>query len=246
MRARLYSMEISHPANAARLMLERKGIEHEIVDVSPGMQAWRCRIAGFAGGTVPALRIDGRRVAGTRAISRLLDELQPDPPLFPADPERRRAVQDAEAWGEEIFQPVPRRLLRWAVRNDADTRVTFSRMLGYPLPAISGRLMGPATAFYARREDARSTDRIRADWKQTPALLDRVDELIAEGVIGGADPNAADFQIATTVRVMLAFEDYEPLIAGRPAEALALRLWPEYPHAVPALLPADMRVGSRL
>ena len=89
-----------------------------------------------------------------------------------------------------------------------------------------------------------STERIRADWAAAPGHLDHVDELIERGVIGGDEPNAADFQIATTLRVMLAFQDYEPVVSGRPAEALARRLWPDYPHSVPPLLPRDLRAES--
>ena len=75
--ARLYGMSISHPSRAARLMLEHKGIEYRLVNVPVGLQAGQIRLAGFKAGTVPALRIDGRRAVGTLAISRLLDELRP-------------------------------------------------------------------------------------------------------------------------------------------------------------------------
>ena len=241
MRARLYGMRISHPANAARLMLEHKGIEYDLVSISPGSQAVRVRLAGFRGGTVPALRLDGRRALGTRAISRLLDEVRPDPPLFPRDAERRREVEEAERWGDEVLQPIPRRLLRWALRHRPEARETFVRMMGGPAPALAARVMLPVAAFYARREEARSTDRIRTDWAETPAHLDRVDDLIARGVIGGEALNAADFQIATTLRIMLATEDFAPLVAGRPGEALARRVWPDYRYSVPSLLPPDLR-----
>lgn len=242
MAARLYGMSISHPANAARLMLQHKGIAHETVLLQPGEQAVRIRLAGFGGGTVPALRIDGRKALGTREISRLLDELQPDPPLFPADPERRRAVEEAEAWGEEVLQPVPRRALRWALRHRPDARLMFAEMQGTSRPELVARLMLPMAAFYARREDARSTERVRRDGVELPGNLDRVDELIAEGVLGSPELNAADFQIGTTLRVMLSLSDYEPLLAGRPAEALARRVWPDHPGGdVPPLLPPHLQ-----
>lgn len=241
MPARLYSMRISHPANAARLMLEHKGIEHETVFVTPGQQAVRMRLLGFRGGTVPALRIDGRRVVGSRAIARALDEVRPDPPLFPRDPARRAAVEEAERWGEEVLQPVPRRLLRWALRHRPELRVWFLQMLRQPLPGLTARAMGPVTAFYARREDAGSLESIRADWAALPGHLGHVDALLADGVIGGDEPNAADFQIGTTVRIMLACEDFRPLVEGRPAEALARRIWPEYPFEVPSLRPDELR-----
>ena len=237
---RLYSMSISHPANAAAMMLEHKGIEHDRVDVSPGEQAVRMRLAGFRGGTVPALKIDGRRVVGSLAISRALEELKPEPPLFPRDPARRRAVEEAEAWGERVLQPIPRRLLRWAVNNDRSARVHLATLLGNPRPELAARLMGPVTAFYARREDARQIERIRADWQALPGHLDHVDELIAAGTIGGDELNAADFQIGTTLRVMLACDDFEPQVAGRPAEELARRVWPDYRYGFPALLPPEL------
>lgn len=236
-RARLYGMAISHPANAARLMLEHKGIAYDLVDVMPGSQAALVRLAGFRAGTVPAIKLAGRKAQGTRAISRLLEELQPDPPLFPAEPSARRAVEDAEAWGEQILQPVPRRLLRHAIRHSMQARRTFARMLGLPAPDLVARTMIAPGMYYARREDAASRARIAADWAQTPALLDHVDELIAGGVIGGEELNAADFQIGTTLRVMGAFVDFRPLLAGRPAEALGRRVWPDYEYEVPSLLP---------
>jgi len=242
-KARLYGMSISHPANAARLMLEHKGIGYDLVRVAPGTQAVVVRLAGFRGGTVPALRIDGRRVTGTRAIARLLDELRPDPPLFPREADRRRAVEEAEEWGERVLQPVPRRLLRWSLRHHHDARVAFARGLGTPRPDLAARAMIPVTAFYARREDAGSIDRIRRDRTEVPDHLDHVDRLIAGGTIGGERLNAADFQIGTTLRVMLASEDYGPLITGRPAEALARRIWPDYAYRFPSMLPPALAGG---
>ncbi len=57
-------------------------------------------------GTVPALLLDGNRVMKNRAIARFLEKRKPDPPLFPAEPDRRLAVEEAERWGDEIFQIV--------------------------------------------------------------------------------------------------------------------------------------------
>ncbi len=235
--ARLYGMSLSHPSRAARLMLEHKGIEYDLVNVPVGMQALQVRLAGFRGGTVPALRIGGRRAVGTLAISRLLDELRPVPPLFPADPDHRHAVVDAEAWGERVLQPIPRRLLRWAVRHQRGARERLARDIGTPLPQVAAAAMTPVAAFYARREEAGSTERIRRDWAELPAHLDHADALIAAGTIGGPERNAADFQVGTTLRVMLACADLEPWLAGRPVEELARRVMPDYRYRMPAVLP---------
>ena len=94
MRTKLYAVSLSHPCHAVRLMLERKGIDHEVADLLPGFHPLLVRAAGFRGGTVPALRIDGRRIQGSLRISRVLDELCPEPPLFPAEPGPRRTSRE--------------------------------------------------------------------------------------------------------------------------------------------------------
>jgi glutathione S-transferase len=71
-------------------------------------------------------------------------------------------------------------------------------------------------------------------------VLDHVDELIAKGVIGGDQPNAADFQIATSVRQLLNVGDLEAITRDRPASELAMRLIPEFgTDFPPGLLPAE-------
>lgn len=241
MQAKVYGIPGSHPVKAAMLMLEHKGIAANRTDLPNVVCRPVLRAMGFPGPTVPAVKVDGRKVQTTRGLARALDEIRPDPPLFPPDPDLRRAVEDAEAWGDEVLQPVPRRLLRWAVRHSHQARIEFARMVGNPAPRLAAIPILPVAAFYARFEDAGTTERIRQDWAEVPGHLDHVDALIAEGTLHGDALNAADFQISTTLRVMLAFEDFAPLISGRPAEALARRVWPEHRFAVPALLPAHLR-----
>jgi glutathione S-transferase len=236
--AKLYFMTLSHPSQAARLMLERKGIGHEIKELFPGGHPAQLRMAGFRGGTVPALKIDGRRVQGSLHISRVLDQLQEEPRLFPADPEQRRAVEEAEAWGEAEFQPMPRRMFRWGMSRLQPMRVWMIRDMGMPAPNVMARAQKPLAHAFARMAEV-SDERVAADVAAFPEKLDRVDRLIAEGVIGGDEPNAADFQIATTLRVFLAYEDLRDLVEGRPAGELAMRWLPEYPGPIPAFLPPE-------
>jgi glutathione S-transferase len=239
MRITLYSLSLSHPSQAARLMLERKEVAHEVVDLFPGLHPIALRRYGFRGGTVPALRLDGRRVQGSRAISRALDELRPDPPLFPAEPERRKAVEEAEAWGERELQPVPRRLFRWAVSHRGHLRRwMLGDEMGMPFPSVMAAAQLPMARAFARMAAA-TDEQVRADLAGLARMLDRVDALIADGTIGTAAPNAADFQIGTTVRVLLAFSDLEGAVEGRPAAELAMRLMPRYPGPFPPALPRE-------
>jgi len=95
-KVKLYMFTGSGPSLTARLMLEHKGIDHKVVHVMVGPHAFGMLGRGFQTMTVPALKLDGRRVQGSREISRALDELVPQPPLFAADPAQRQAVEDAE------------------------------------------------------------------------------------------------------------------------------------------------------
>lgn len=229
----LYGMPPSHPTHSARLMIERKGIQPRVVNVVPGMHAASVRVLGFRGGTVPAMKLDGQRVQGTRAIARALEEAYPDPALFPADPELLVAVEDAERWGDETFQDVPRFITRWLTVNRPDMRTHMATEVGLPAPAALGKANAPIARYFAHKVGADDTARVRAIVASLPADLDRIDNLIADGVIGTDEPNAADFQIAPTARSLLTFEDLAPLVEGRPIADLAMRLLPEYPSTVP-------------
>src|SRR5690349_24267981 len=116
----LYVIPGSHPSRTARLMLERKGIEYKRRDLIPVVSKGVLRAAGFPRVTVPALKIEGEKVQGSREISRALDRIRPEPPLFPADPDKRAAVEDAERFGDEELQHPIRQLLWWGFKRDKE------------------------------------------------------------------------------------------------------------------------------
>lgn len=230
--ATLYMLKGSHPANAGRLMLETKGIDFKIVDMDliAGVHDLRLKAAGFKGGTVPALKISGRKVQGTREIARALDEIQAEPPLFPKDPGQRAEVEAAEAWGHDVLQPVPRRLIRASMRHNAGARRWFMGYMG--LPKFVAPATVPVISRIAKAVGARP-DTAQADLAAVREHIDHVGELLAQGVIGGSPLNAADCQIAPSVRFLLAFEDVRPLIDGTPAADYARRILPEYIGPLP-------------
>lgn len=237
MRARLYGFAISNPANTARLMLAYKGVETKWVELPPGIHPLLLKLLGYRRGTVPALKLDGRKIEDSVELSHVLETLIPDPPLFPADAERRRAVEAAERWGEAELQMVPRRIFRWTFAHDNSARADLARDLGFPLPALVGWLNVPVARSLAARVDA-DLEHARAALRELPATLDHVDRLIADGVIGTPDaPNAADFQIAPSIRALSGLSDLRPLLDGRPCDALARRLMPRFPEGRVTLPP---------
>lgn len=243
MGATLYVIPGSHPSQAARLMLERKGIDYRRVDLMPVISKGILRALGFPAATVPALRIDGRRVQGSRAIARELDRLRPEPPLYPADPDRRALVEEAERWGEEELQPVARRVIWNALRRDRSALAGFARgaRLGVPI-GLAVRTSAPLVALSVRF-NAASDRNVRADLAALPGMLNRIDDWIDEGVLGSAEPNAADLQIATSLRLLTTLADVRPALESTPAGELAVRVVPEFPGAVPPVLPEAWLAG---
>ena len=234
---RLYTIPGSHPGVAAQLMLKHKGIEFKRTDLFPVISKLVLRGLGFPRNTVPAIKIDGRRVQGSREIARELEQLRPEPALFPADPEKRAAVEEAERFGDEELQHPVRQLIWWALKKDKAPLRSFSEgaKLGIPI-GLAVKTAAPIVALSAHFNEA-SDENVRADLAALGGLLDRVDELIAAGTIDGDELNAADFQIAPSLRLAMTLQDLRPLIEARPAGRLAKRVQPEIAGDVPPILP---------
>src|SRR5699024_11049535 len=120
MTARLYVVNGSHPCAAVQRALELKGIDYTRFEWPPTVHVpaqWLL----FRERTVPAIRFDdGEKLSGSRRIMKRLEERVPEPPLFPADPEARRKVEEAERWGDLTLQPLGRTILWPAFRRSPE------------------------------------------------------------------------------------------------------------------------------
>jgi glutathione S-transferase len=237
MNTRLYVIPASHPSIGAELMLRHKGIDYKRTDLMPVISKLVVRGLRFPRSTVPAMKIDGRRVQGSREVARELDRLRPEPPLFPADAEQRAAVEEAERFGDEQLQHPIRQLLWWSIRKDRAPLRSYSEgaHLGIPID-LALATAAPIVALSARFNEA-SDENARRALAALPAMLDRIDAWIAAGVLNGEQPNAADFQIAPSLGLAMTLDDLRPAIESRPAGELAKRLVPDYPGRMPPILP---------
>jgi glutathione S-transferase len=241
----LYVVHGSHPCAAVERALELKGLRFRRIELPPPLHAPVQRVR-FGARTVPAVRLeDGEKVSGSTAIMRRLDELVPQPGLWPAGGEQRALVERAEEWGDEVYQPIARRLLWGALRRAPAALVSYSQGSRLRLPAPAVRAAAGAIVRAEVRLNRASEGAVRADLRNLPRHLDRVDGWIADGVIGGPQPNAADLQIAATTRLLRTIGDVAPFFAGRPAEAHALALFAPQPGAVPrGVYPSAWLAGS--
>jgi glutathione S-transferase len=191
---KLYMFSGSNAVRTAELMLRHKGIAYQEVSLKRGAHAAHLHALGFSGTTVPALKIDGRRVQGTLEISRALDLIKPQPRLFPLNTADRVRVEDAERRGEELQNAV-RRLFVCAM----------TRIRGSAIDRLAASKHG-ATDAAGRR-----------DLIELPRRLHQIDVWIKAGVLDGHERNAADFQVAPNIAWLLRFDDIAPFIGHRAA-----------------------------
>ena len=237
MQAHLIGVPGSHPVRSAELMLHYKGIEYARRDLPNMTHRMILPLMRYRGSTVPVMKLDGRRVSGTMRIARALDSLRPDPPLFPDGD--RATVEGAEAWADSALQDGVRQIARWAAARDAESMASFLEGAKLHVPEHMVRralpVLRPAIVLQMKLPD----ETPKACLEALPGQLDRVDALLADGVIGGEQRNAADFQIAPSVRLMLCFDQLREHIDARPAGRFARELVPIYPGRFTAVIPAE-------
>jgi glutathione S-transferase len=115
--------------------------------------------------------------------------------------------------------------------------------LRLPVPIVMA--VAPLATLAERRMNDATEPRAREDLRALPGHLDRIDAWLADGVLGGATPNAADLQIAASSRLIITIGDARTLFAGRPAEQHALGLFEQWDGSVPAgVFPAEWLSGQ--
>jgi len=239
MNVRLYSMPGSHAATTGQLLFEYKGIDYKRTDLLPVISWMVLKALRFPDVTVPAAKIDGERVQGTRAIARALERLKPEPPLFPGDAEQRRAVEEAERFGDEELQQRVREIFLWSARKDRSGLAGYLEGSKIGMPhRLAAMTAGPFIALDARSRGA-TDENVRRAIAAFPGMLQRIDDWIAEGILGGESPNAADLQIAPSLRLAMSLDDLRPAIEGRPAAQLATRIVKHFPGRTPAVVPSE-------
>jgi glutathione S-transferase len=233
-RMTLYVVPASHPCAAVEFALRRKSLAYRRVDLLPLWHVVHQRVR-FGRRTVPGLELpDGERISGSRAIMRVLEGLEPEPPLLPADAAKRAKVEAAEAWGDEVLQPLVRRILWASAQRHPEALESYSEGSDLPIPASLAVRSAPVLVRLERALNRSTEAAVREDLAALDAHLDRADGYVRESVIGDTPANVADLQVGSSLRLLMTLDDLRPRIAPRPAGELALRLFPDYPGRMPS------------
>jgi len=234
MTAVLYAIPASHPCATVERALQLKGVPYRRVELIPGIHV-PLQHARLGARSVPGVTFDdGARVVGSRAIVRALEERVAEPPLLPAERDSRARVERAEEWGDQVLQPLVRRVVWAALRRKPGAIDGYTDGARLPVPRPLARASAPLVALTSQRRNGADDATVRADLLSLPMHLDRIDGWIADGTLGGEAANAADLQVGASLRLLLTIEDVRPLLDERPAAELARRWFPRYPGAVPA------------
>jgi glutathione S-transferase len=238
MPAKLYAVPASHPCATVEVALQRKGIAYERVDLVPVTHVAH-QLAVFGRRTVPGVRFeDGTKLQGSRAIVRELERRVPEPALFPAEPKARRRVETAEEWGDQVLQPIVRRVIWAALRRSPEAGASYASGARLPVPPALRRATMPAIARLESALNRASDGNVRADLVNLPDHLERIEDWMRVGALGGDELNAADAQIGAGLALLRTIGDLEPAL-DRPAGTLAARWFADYPGHTPAgALPA--------
>lgn len=83
-------------------------------------------------------------------------------------------------------------------------------------------------------------ENVRIDLREIPEMLDQIDGYIADGVIGGEEPNAADLQILSSLWLWRSMDDLRGALDERPCgEASAALFGEPAGHIAGGILPAE-------
>ena len=139
---RVYRIPFSTNVERVSLALAHKGLEVEWVDVDAADRSPVERVSGQP--LVPVLVHDGRVVPDSTVILRYLEDLQPEPPLFPRDEARRAELEVFLDWFDRIWKRPPNEIEaeRAKAEPDAERIYELGRELTGSLELSEAMLAG--------------------------------------------------------------------------------------------------------
>ena len=181
----LWHLPVSHFSEKARWALAYKGVEHERRSPPPGAHmAVALWLTGGRQKTFPVIDFGDRRVGDSTAIIAVLEQREPEPPLYPEDPDERRRALELEDWFDEQLGPHIRRYVFHELARDRERmgRLSAAQLPGPP--ALAGRI---GEAYVNLRFGVGNERKAGVARGKVLAALDRLDAELGDGeyLVGG-------------------------------------------------------------
>jgi glutathione S-transferase len=217
----LYQFTLSPYCIKVRRILEYKRLDYRTVEINPFNRRSVVRVSGQK--RVPVLvesdASRGRKVVSdSTAIARYLDEVCPDPPVYPRDPAESARVAILEDWADEVFS---RDLVAFKFLTPGNPAKAVEQSKAFYPPKLIYRMLFPLGPFYLRREGrsragGRAPAVVKADYESD---LDRLEALASRTkFLAGETPTVFDFAVWGFLRTLEGL-DGEELLKLRPALA---------------------------
>lgn len=175
----LWQIDISHYSEKVRWALDYKEVDHARRSPFPGMHmAIALGLTGGEAKTFPILQLDGRTIPDSTAAIAALEEYEPQPALYPSDPDERRRALALEDYFDEQLGPHARLLPFHELLSDPDL---FAELAAQSVPApmakAKGLVGGYARAYTRLRWGA---DNAQAALEARAGIVAAMDRLEAE------------------------------------------------------------------
>ena len=221
----LWHIELSHYNEKARWALDFKGIPHELRTPLPGAHgAAALFLTRGAGRRLPIIDLDGRRIGDSTAIIAALEAYQPEPALYPDDPDQRARALNLEDAFDEQLGPHVRRFGWFHMINDRDATVDALMATASPRRRRFMRTLLPLARPAVKLDYAVNAEAAAAAVIAIRAAMDRLEaDLGPSGYLVGDGFSVADLTAAALFTPLLAPAQRPYIPAATPQPVLDLR-----------------------
>ncbi len=199
----LWHIPLSHFSEKVRWTLDYKHIAHrrKTLGATYLVRAWRAT----GRGTLPILFVGGRAIGDSTQIIAALEELHPDPPLYPRDAAARQRALELEDDFDEHFGPALRAAaITPLFQHDPEVAL---RMLTAGMPKDAYRMLRSILWIfptYYRFRHKMSDANLEADRATVRAALDRIErERQGRAYLVGDSFTVADLTAASMISPLL-------------------------------------------
>jgi glutathione S-transferase len=193
----LWQLQLSHYVEKARWALDYKRVPHVRRSLLPGLHLLKAKRLTGDISTTPVLTIDGWSIGDSTRIIAAIEELWPQPPLYPEDPASRgRALELEEFFDEQLGPHIRRAFYNELLPHPQLVVPLFTE--GRPLAKRAGLRAGfPMLRVAMRRRFEISAESAAHSRAKIVAAMDRLErEMSASGFLVGDSFTIADLTAA--------------------------------------------------